>query len=158
MTAKELGQITGLSERIINNYEDGIEIPKGSEIIAALADSLECKAEELTAAIKEDDNSKEAVSYAADLPFGVRLRNLRTDKGLTLNQAAEAAGISVGQYKAHENGNARPRNAALYDRFAKVLGCEAAYLKEGDERFENGILKETIKYKFPKSSDYIKVA
>ena len=131
MTSAELGKVLKLPEKTIRSYEEGTRLPVSSTVYEYLADALKCKVEDLT-------GDEAALS---DLPFGTRLRNLRTDKRLTLSQAAEAVGISVGQYKAHEYQNARPRNAALYDKFAEVLGCEVSSLTAGDERFENGVLK-----------------
>ena len=131
MTSAELGKALKLPEKTIRSYEEGTRLPVSSTVYEYLADALKCKVEDLT-------GDEAALS---DLPFGTRLRNLRTDKRLTLSQAAEAVGISVGQYKAHEYQNARPRNAALYDKFAEVLGCEVSSLTAGDERFENGVLK-----------------
>ena len=131
MTSAELGKALKLSEKTIRSYEEGTRLPVSSTVFEYLADALKCKVEDLT-------GDEAALS---DLPFGTRLRNLRTDKRLTLSQAAEAVGISVGQYKAHEYQNARPRNAALYDKFAEVLGCEVSSLTAGDERFENDVLK-----------------
>ena len=131
MTSAELGKALKLPEKTIRSYEEGTRLPVSSTVYEYLADALKCKVEDLT-------GDEAALS---DLPFGARLRNLRTDRRLTLSQAAEAVGISVGQYKAHEYQNARPRNAALYDKFAEVLGCEVSSLTAGDERFENGVLK-----------------
>ncbi len=131
MTSAELGKALKLPEKTIRSYEEGTRLPVSSTVYEYLADALKCKVEDLT-------GDEAALS---DLPFGTRLRNLRTDKRLTLSQAAEAVGISVGQYKAHEYQNARPRNAALYDKFAEILGCEVSSLTAGDERFENGVLK-----------------
>ena len=165
LTAKELGQITGLSERVINSYEDGTRTPKDSGIIEALADGLQCGVEELTdtpaernvsdrkdlteekAAPAEEKKPVDEKSAPKDQmpdtsePFGKRLSALRKAKGLTLAQIAEKAKVNIDVYKNMEYKNGRPRDVKIYNRLAEVLGCEVDYLTEGDKRFEKTITK-----------------
>ncbi len=74
-------------------------------------------------------NAKESLS------FGMRLSNLRKEKGLSLTQISDAVGIKKGAYQGMEYKNSRPRDIKVYDKLAEVLGCEVSYLTDGDERF-----------------------
>ncbi len=144
LTAKEAATQAGTSESTLLRMEKGKVQPKSSEMVEAFAKLYGCSVKELT-----DDSvdiNKEATDEktapkdkipASDIPFGQRLGNLRKGKRLTIKQVSEAVGISEGQYKAHEYQNARPRNVPIYDKFAEVLGCDVAYLTDGDERFSS---------------------
>ena len=130
LTAKEAATQVGTSESTLLRMEKGKAQPKSPEMIEAFAKLYGCTSKELT-----DDSvdiNKEATDEktapkdkipASDIPFGQRLGNLRKGKRLTIKQVSEAVGISEGQYKAHEYQNARPRNTAIYDKLAEVLGC-----------------------------------
>ena len=102
-----------------------------------LKEAIEQKEEKTMAneknALSVKENSVD--EKAADKPFGKKLGDLRTEKGLTLNQVAEAAGIKSGAYKGMEYKNSRPRDIKIYDKLAEVLGCDVSYLAAGDERF-----------------------
>ena len=103
-----------------------------------LKEAIEQKEEKTMAneknALSVKENSVD--EKAADKPFGKKLGDLRTEKGLTLNQVAEAAGIKSGAYKGMEYKNSRPRDIKIYDKLAEVLGCDVSYLAAGDERFD----------------------
>ncbi len=77
-------------------------------------------------------------------PFGKRLSALRKAKNLTLAQTADKVGISKEAYKGMEYRNYRPRDTKVYNKLAKVLGCDVEYLKEGDQRFEKKAEKKVI--------------
>lgn len=67
-------------------------------------------------------------------PFGVRLRRLRKERGLSQQQLAEAAGINLAFVSRLETGSRFPShetNVAL----AHALGVEERYLREGEGRW-----------------------
>src|SRR4051794_7621239 len=68
----------------------------------------------------------------ADLPaLGSNVRNLRKQRGLTLQQVADGAGLSKGFVSQVESGTATPSIASL-KKIADVLGTPlAALLEEG---------------------------
>lgn len=62
--------------------------------------------------------------------MGLRIKELRRDKGLTGEQLADMVGVSKGYISEIENGKKTP-GAGLMMRFADALKCEVYELYEG---------------------------
>jgi transcriptional regulator with XRE-family HTH domain len=84
----------------------------------------------------EEKSSEPAPDKTAPTEFGKRLSSLRKAKNLTLAQVADKIGVTLNTYKGMEYKNTRPTDPKVYNKLAKVLGCDVEYLKEGDKRFE----------------------
>jgi transcriptional regulator with XRE-family HTH domain len=67
-------------------------------------------------------------------PFGVQLRQWRTQAGLSLQQVGSAVGRSTGNLSRIERGHVRPPGADTLDRLAAVLGVPSRELHEAAER------------------------
>ncbi|MDD6440694.1 MAG: helix-turn-helix transcriptional regulator [bacterium] len=62
------------------------------------------------------------------MTFGDKLKKLRKEKGLTIDQAAEQIGISRRAYITYERNSTRPRKRETYSRIADLYGCDVNYL------------------------------
>lgn len=62
------------------------------------------------------------------MTFGDKLKKLRKEKGLTIDQAAEQIGISRRAYITYEQNSTRPRKRETYSRIADLYGCDVNYL------------------------------
>ncbi len=89
-------------------------------------------AEEKNIPAEKNDSEKRIVELKS---FGKKLRDLRIEKDMSLTRISDAVGIRKGAYQGMEYRNSRPRDVKVYDKLAEVLGCEVAYLTDGDERF-----------------------
>ena len=69
------------------------------------------------------------------MKFGEKLKQLRTDKGLTQEELSSAVGISRRTYVSYEQEGRYPRKRELYGKLADVLGCDPNYLVTEDEEF-----------------------
>ena len=69
------------------------------------------------------------------MKFGEKLKQLRTDKGLTQEELATTVGISRRTYVSYEQEGRYPRKRELYGKLADALGCDANYLITEDEEF-----------------------
>lgn len=67
------------------------------------------------------------------MEFGKKLRNLRTKKGLTQQEVADAVGITLRAYAAYELNNSRPRKRETYEALSKILDCDINSLLSDDE-------------------------
>ncbi len=79
------------------------------------------------------------------LTLAQKLKALRQEKKLTNAMIAKEVGISVETYKSLEYRNGHPRDKKIYDKLAKVLGCDVSYLTEGDKRYKGKDKKPTKK-------------
>lgn len=73
--------------------------------------------------------------HPVDVHVGVRLRQRRTQLGMSQSAVAEAAGISFQQVQRYENGSNRCRSSMLWT-FAQALGVEPGYFFEELKRGE----------------------
>ena len=71
------------------------------------------------------------------MQFGEKLKKLRKEKKLTQEEVAQAIGISRRAYISYEQQNIRPRNREVYNRLAKLLGCDVNYLIVDDDAIAN---------------------
>ena len=62
------------------------------------------------------------------MTFGNKLKKLRKEKGLTIDQVVESVGISRRAYITYEQNNTRPRKRETYSKIADLYGCEVNYL------------------------------
>ena len=69
------------------------------------------------------------------MKFGEKLKQLRTDKGLTQEELATTVGISRRTYVSYEQEGRYPRKRELYGKLADALGCDPNYLVTEDEEF-----------------------
>lgn len=77
------------------------------------------------------------------MKFGEKLKQLRTDKGLTQEELATTIGISRRTYVSYEQEGRYPRKRELYGKLADALGCDTNYLITEDEEF---VTKATEEY------------
>ena len=69
------------------------------------------------------------------MKFGEKIRALRTEKRLSQEEAARAAGISRRAYGSYEQEGVYPRNREIYVKLAELFGCDVNYLLTEDEDF-----------------------
>ena len=62
------------------------------------------------------------------MKFAEKLKKLRSEKGLTQQGVATAAGITKRTYASYETDGRYPRDREVYGKLAAVLGCETNYL------------------------------
>jgi transcriptional regulator with XRE-family HTH domain len=67
--------------------------------------------------------------------FGEKLRERRTEMGLTQAQLAEMSGLSKRTVIYYEQGKTYPRDRSVYRRLAEVLGIDADYLHNENDDF-----------------------
>jgi transcriptional regulator with XRE-family HTH domain len=64
-----------------------------------------------------------------------KIRKLRTEKGVTQTQLAEAIGVSMRMVQEYETNGRYPRNRAIYKEMADYFGVDLNYLLTEDEEF-----------------------
>ena len=69
------------------------------------------------------------------MTFGERIRELRTQKGLTQPQLAESIGVSVRTIKSYELGTSLPKTRETYQKLAEFFDVNINYLLAEDEQF-----------------------
>ena len=69
------------------------------------------------------------------MKFAEKLKELRSEKGLTQQETAIAAGITKRTYASYETDGRYPRDREVYGKLAAVLGCDTNYLMTEDEEF-----------------------
>jgi len=69
------------------------------------------------------------------MKFGEKLKALRTEKNITQEEAARAAGVSRRAYIGYEQEGRYPRDREVYGRLAACLSCDVNYLLTEDEQF-----------------------
>ena len=114
LTLQEVASRSGLSRSYISEIENGKKQPS-LKTLEALAGALNVALEAL---MPEGDLEVDA---EADNPLGDRLRLARERKGMSLAEAAEAAGISVSYLSEIERGQAQPAVETLR-LLAQVVG------------------------------------
>ena len=69
------------------------------------------------------------------MTFGERIRELRTQKGLTQPQLADSIGVSVRTIKRYEFGTNLPKTRETYQKLAEFFDVNINYLLAEDEQF-----------------------
>lgn len=69
------------------------------------------------------------------MTFGERIRELRTQKGLTQPQLANSIGVSVRTVKSYELGTSLPKTRETYQKLAEFFDVNINYLLVEDEQF-----------------------
>ena len=69
------------------------------------------------------------------MKFADKLKALRTQKGITQKECAEAIGVTVRTYMSYENDGRYPRTRGVYQKLAELFGVETNYLLTEDEEF-----------------------
>ena len=128
------------TEKIAPEKAEKAEESVGEKLAPAEKNTKKAKAADEQVPTEE----KDVPSIPVTEPFGKRLSTLRKAKNLTLAQTADKVGITQSAYKSMEYRNYRPRDIKVYNKLAKVLGCDVEYLKEGDKRFEKKAEKKVI--------------
>ena len=77
------------------------------------------------------------------MTFAEKLRDLRNQNGISQTQLAKEVGVTLRTIRGWEIEGRFPRNHALYEKLAEVLGCEVSYLMTDKEDF---ILKASDQY------------
>ncbi len=147
---QQMAEKLGMTISAYRRMENKNDRPETMEIYEKIAEILGCEVGYLTAGDskispqKDADTEQSAPSIPSTEPFGKRLSALRKAKNLTLAQTADKVGITQSAYKSMEYRNYRPKDIKVYNKLAKVLGCDVEYLKEGDKRFEKKAEKKVI--------------
>lgn len=76
------------------------------------------------------------------MKFAEKLKKLRSEKGLTQQDVATAAGITKRTYASYETDGRYPRDREVYGKLAAVLGCETNYLMTEDEEFISTVAEQ----------------
>lgn len=58
-----------------------------------------------------------------------RIKELRTEKGITVKDLSDVIGISQSMLSNYENGNSEPRNQEIWDKLASFFGVSVPYLR-----------------------------
>lgn len=74
--------------------------------------------------------------------FGMKVRELRTQKGLSQEQLAKALGVTRRTVISYEQGDTYPRNSRLYGRLAELLGTQETELRTEAEDFMTAVAEE----------------
>ena len=69
------------------------------------------------------------------MTFGERIRELRTQKGLTQPQLADSIGVSVRTVKSYELGTSLPKTRETYQKLAEFFDVNINNLLAEDEQF-----------------------
>ena len=69
------------------------------------------------------------------MTFAEKIRELRNDKGLSQTELGKQVGVTLRTVRGWEIEGHFPRDHALYEKLAKVLGCEVSYLMTDREEF-----------------------
>lgn len=69
------------------------------------------------------------------MTFAEKLRDLRIQNGLSQTELGKEIGVTLRTIRGWEVEGRFPRNHALYEKLAEVLGCEVAYLMTDKEDF-----------------------
>lgn len=69
------------------------------------------------------------------MKFGEKLRQLRTEKGVSQAEAARAAGVSQRSYASYEREGKYPRKRETYGALAQFFNVDINYLLTEDESF-----------------------
>lgn len=69
------------------------------------------------------------------MKFGEKIKELRTNKGLTQPQLAESLGLSLRTVKNYELGTSLPRTREIYHKLAQFFGVNINYLLTEDDSF-----------------------
>ena len=69
------------------------------------------------------------------MKFGEKIKELRTNKGLTQPQLAESLGLSLRTVKNYELGTSLPRTRDIYQKLATFFNVNINYLLTEDDSF-----------------------
>lgn len=69
------------------------------------------------------------------MTFGEKVKELRTQKGLTQTELGKKVGVSLRTVRGWETEGRYPRHRELYKKLAEVLGCDTSYLMTEEESF-----------------------
>lgn len=69
------------------------------------------------------------------MKFGEKLKKLRSEKNVSQEEAAKAAGVSRRTYISYEQEGRYPRNRQVYAALAEFFGVNPNYLLTEDEEF-----------------------
>ena len=69
------------------------------------------------------------------MKFAEKLKALRTQKGITQKECAEAIGTTERTYISYELDGRYPRKREVYQKLAELFGVETNYLLTEDEEF-----------------------
>ena len=69
------------------------------------------------------------------MTFGEKVKELRTQKGLTQTELGKKVGVSLRTVRGWEAEGRYPRHRELYKKLAEVLGCDTSYLLTEEESF-----------------------
>ena len=70
------------------------------------------------------------------MKFGEKLKELRSQKGITQEELAAKIGVTKRTIVGYEAGNYYPRKREVYNRLAEVFGVDQNYLLTEDEEFD----------------------
>lgn len=69
------------------------------------------------------------------MTFGEKVKALREEKGMSQDALAKEIGVTGRSVRNWELKNLVPRNGVVYEKLAKALGCETAYLVSSEDAF-----------------------
>lgn len=69
------------------------------------------------------------------MKFAEKLKALRTQKGITQQECADAIGVTARTYISYELDGRYPRKREVYQKLAELFGVETNYLLTEDEEF-----------------------
>lgn len=79
------------------------------------------------------------------MTFGEKVKALREEKGMSQDALAKEIGVTARSVRNWELKNLVPRNGVVYEKLAKSLGCETAYLVSSEDAF---VTEASEKYGF----------
>lgn len=74
--------------------------------------------------------------------FGEKVRELRTQKGMSQGQLAKELGVTRRTIISYEQGDTYPRNNELYKKLAEILGTVETELRTGAAEFMTKVSEE----------------
>lgn len=117
LSQKEFAEMLGVSQAAVTNWVKGKNSPD-IEVIAKICELLNISITQLI--------GKPQITFQKKSPmtFSQKLHNKRIETGLSIEELAEASGISVSEIKNYEYGISKPKNENQIQMLAKALNTE----------------------------------
>lgn len=132
LTQRQLADKSGVNRATLQNLELSRVTRPWQHVINALADALGVAPDDLTTDVFDPANPKPPKPGQTEIPIGGRLRELRTERGLSQETLASHAGLSRQGIQKIENGSIHVRLSTL-QQLALALDVTVADLAPGVE-------------------------
>ena len=130
MTQRQLAGVVGVSAQSVRNWEAGRNGP-GAEALSKLSDLFNIPIGEIASPVQDQaENAGTRIAAPVSRVDPRRVRQARTELGMTLVEAADKAGITRAIISQYENGQTVP-SAATLRQLAEAYGRPATWFIAG---------------------------